>query len=225
MHMTAEDKSNQSSIIEIAPMASRYIESQLQYTREQDPDPDSGELQAELLQAELEAKARFYLWLQQTARPHTVLYPGSGAEQLPQIVFGNVIHVSLEEYNEQDPYQYFDALPEGQKVIADNAHLPFANDRFDLVFVDSPFEDNDQHRSEFTRILSIGGSVVLSQTYETDEDVAQADPDTFSNLFPELEKVIVPEEVQGRHPLRYVDFFMLRKAVPVISESDSQDTD
>jgi hypothetical protein len=189
--------------IKIPTNVTEYIGERTQEVEKEDLDRESGELQAELLRAELEASAKFMTWVKQTQNPGQVLYVSSDVNRTPQLIFGDdhVLQVKLES-------------PRPVATTHNEVfHLPISDQTIDLVIIEPPFQDQFKLRQDLARIAQIGAVVVVSRTLETYEDADSADPDPFSKLFPGFEMVPVPEIAQNKDPnaLRWIDFYMFRK--------------
>lgn len=159
-----------------------------------------------------EATYNFLQWVDEVYKPKSILYPASGFDVIPKLVFGEerVIHTSLEEYG-PGGVRYFSRLGSGKKVIADNANLPFRNESFDVVLLlDSPFPVIGLQRDELLRVLAPDGVVVLSRNIF--EDDSAIDRIAHYQNRKDLMNVIIPSELRTS-PLGHTEFYGLQKRV------------
>lgn len=158
----------------------------------QEEDPWTAELDEEY---ELDyKKAQFLLldWLKRNFATDNILYAGSGSDILPKIVLGEdvVIHTSMEDY-EADKTKYFPELGSGQKVVADNVHLPFQNTSFDMVLFFGLFTGSTEEQLlESKRLIREGGLFVCDDTISENIDLDE--------IFADFKKISIPCYIQKR---------------------------
>jgi SAM-dependent methyltransferase len=155
-------------------------------------DPETAELVEELVRDYKESQYLFLQWLKETYQPEKILYAGSGNDGFPKYIFGRerVFHTSLEEY-ETDKTRYFPSLGEGIKVVADNVHLPFPEESFDMVITFCLFtETTAEQIKDLVRVLKAGGLIVCDNVVSQNIDLGQVSAD--------LREMPVPSNFQQR---------------------------
>jgi hypothetical protein len=144
----------------------------------------------------------FLKWSDNKFRPSRILYPASGHDVIPKLVFGEqrVVHTSVEEY--YGDQNYFTNLGEGKKVIALNQKLPFKKSSFDIIVIAGLPENVPEQLTEFSRALSVNGHIIFGrQTHElvhTDESNKDQEILDYLKNSPTFEESKVPEELQFR---------------------------
>lgn len=162
-------------------------------------DPETAEFYKEAMTDYRERVYGVLSWVKEKFNPSSVLYPASGFDRMPKLVFEEnmVVHTSLEEYKTGDR-KYFEDLGEGKRVVADNVALPFPDSKFQaIVLLGLPYEFVAPQRNELVRVLDRGGVIVLARNILTDYDKEEVE--SWQNFAQDLpfEKLIVPDQFQG----------------------------
>ncbi len=155
-------------------------------------DPETAELDEEIVRDYKESQYLFLQWLKEVYRPERILYAGSGDDGFPKQIFGQekVFHTSLEEY-EPDRTKYFPRLGNGIKIVADNSRLPFPEKNFDLIITFCLFtETTAEQLKDMVRVLKTGGLVVCDNVVSQNIDLSQ--------VFADLKEMAVPDNFQQR---------------------------
>ncbi|RJQ25864.1 hypothetical protein C4577_04580 [Candidatus Parcubacteria bacterium] len=152
----------------------------------------------------------FLKWIKVNFKPQNILYPASGFDRIPKIVFGknNVIHTSIEDLQDGGK-KYFNQLGDGIKIVADNHNLPFESEIFDLVLLlDSTFEAIGECRDEIIRVATKGGIIILTRNIFQEDNVK----DRISHYQQsKLLKILHPSLENYKKKKSNVEFFVFQK--------------
>lgn len=177
-------------------------------------DPETAELLEEMIRDHRISTYLFLSWLDKEYFPQRVLYPSSGHDMVPKLVFGEnrVVHTSLEGYLNE---RYFPQLGTGQKADADNLFLPFTNEAFPAItLISLPHQNLSQQLPEIDRVLTRGGVVALVQiNHELVNQPELDDSQVITEYFDQsrqFEKIEVPEYLQKQGESQ-TNFLVFRK--------------
>lgn len=162
-------------------------------------DPETAEFLRETMTKDREQVFSFLSWIKRKFNPLSVLYPASGFDVMPKLVFGEetVVHTSLEEYK-ADSKIFLGDLGEGKKVVAKIEDLPFPNSEFQaMVIMGVECEFIAPRKDELFRVLDEGGVMVLARNILTDFD--EEETRSWKHFLEDLplEQVSVPDQFQG----------------------------
>ena len=162
-----------------------------------DIDPDTAELHEEIMTDYLKHWSTSLRWIKDQNNPRRVLYPGSGFDLFPKLIFGerNTFHTSLDQYRNGDS-RYYQELNSKYRIIADNKALPFSNECFDttvLSGVDLP--TIELWLPEITRVLIQNGSLLIGKSIYENE----LDEEMLHNVASKLnyQKEVFPDSLQS----------------------------
>lgn len=201
------------SVAEIPPDVRGWIERETEKDIAPiiEEDPATAEFYREIQRDSRECLYTFLNWVKEEFWPISVLYPGSGFDRLPKLVFGEeaVVHTSLEGY-QPGGRKYFEVLGKGKRVVADNVAFPFPDSNFSaIVLLGLPYEAVGPYRDEIIRVLDEAGVIVLEKNILTAED--QPDIPEHFGQSPVLEKVEVPSYFEKTGGPSETQFFLFKK--------------
>lgn len=192
--------------IEVSELINEYVEESVRLIKEEDLDTAEFYLVQETEFRTYQYK--FLRWLKKTERLNKVLYAGSGYDDLPKHVLGEdkVVHTSLEKYK-GDPEEYFPLLGKGEKVVAENKELPFAESTFGAVlFFGLSEEIISEQIPDAIRTLKPGGVIVFGSSMLCEINIDELDG---------FERVEVPDEYESAGESE-AKFLVFRKLAPIV---------
>lgn len=164
-----------------------------------DEDPETAEFLEMTMTEYREQVYSFLSWIKEEFKPSSVLYPASGFDIMPKLVFGEeaVVHTSLEGYK-ADSKEYFPELGEGKKVVAEVESLPFPESKFQVVVIMGvDYKFIAPWKKELLRFLDEGGVFVLARNIMTDFDEEEIESwQGFAEGLP-LEQLSIPDQFRG----------------------------